>query len=117
VSFLSDVSDKDWERAWSSMPNRTVREPSKLNLQLDPNLGKVLSATIAEAPSQYLEFLYLPTELCALCSKATFAADRVPTSVSVELDQLKGSIGICSWVHRTCFEELEISEKPAPIPW
>jgi hypothetical protein len=99
------------------MPNRTVREPNNLCLELDSNFGSVLSATIAEAPRQYLELLYLPTEKCALCGLLTVEPERVPTSVSIEFDQIKGSLGFCSWVHAGCLEELEPSEKPTPIPW
>ena len=117
MSFLTDIDDKNWEAAWSSMPNRIVREPNNLCLELDHNLGAVLSATISEAPIQYIDLLYLPTELCALCSKPTVQTERIPTSVSVEPELLKGRIGVCSWVHRACFDALEVSEAPTPIPW
>jgi hypothetical protein len=100
------------------MQNRAVPDASSLDLPHDEILGKALSATISEAPEQYIEYLYLPTEVCPLCSDSTTSTERLPASVNVEYDQIKGNtIGVCAWVHRDCYEKLELSGKPSRIPW
>jgi len=107
----------EWNRVWASMQNRDIPNASSLSLPLDLNLGKALHATISEAPLQYVDYLYLSGEECPLCSVSTTQTDRLPASLNLEFDQIKGKIGMCAWVHRDCFEKLELSEEPAPIPW
>jgi ethanolamine ammonia-lyase large subunit len=98
------------------MKHRHVPDWSKLDIQIDVGLGTPVSATISEAPMQFIDRLYLPTEDCVLCSISTADADRVPVSVSLVFDRIKG-LGISAWAHRQCFDALEESEKPSPIPW
>jgi hypothetical protein len=115
--FLSEPAGPEWERAWASMQNRTIPDPSSLDLPLDENFGQAISATISEAPIQYLDYLYLPTDHCPLCSASTTDTQRIPVSLTIHFDQIKGKIGFSAWVHRECFEKLQLSDDPPPIPW
>jgi hypothetical protein len=107
----------EWNDAWASMPIRAVADVSNLRLPFDTNLGKPLSATVSQVPIKYIEYLYMPTEICPLCSDSTPGTERLPASVNLEFDQVRGNIGFCAWVHRDCFSKLEPSDKPRPIPW
>ena len=117
LDVMDEQSRHEWDRVWASMQNRNIPDTSSLSLPLDPNLGKALCGTISEAPIQYIDHLYLPREECPLCSVSTTNTDRLPASLNLEFDQIKGKIGVSAWVHRDCFEKLELSEEPAPIAW
>jgi hypothetical protein len=115
---MQEIDRDEWDREWSSMQHREVPDGVKLTIKTDPQLGKGHFTTIAEAPVQYLDRMYLPTEECAICSISTINTDRLPASanwISDEKPDLK--IGYSTWVHRDCFEELKVSNLLPPIPW
>jgi len=44
--FLSEPAGPEWERAWASMQNRTIPDPSSLDLPLDETTWKNLISEI-----------------------------------------------------------------------
>jgi hypothetical protein len=118
-SMNAEDSDRtEWDSAWSSMESRNVERISDLDgrtlFKLD--LGPALSATVSRMPAQYIERMYFGTSNCPLCLMPANDPDtRYAASLSVEFERLGLAAGV--WVHRECFEKLEVSDKPSPIPW
>jgi len=118
---MDEVDREEWDRVWAAMEVRKL-EPSDLHVEMIhtlialPELGEVLSVTISEVPQQYVEGSYFSTESCVLCSSPTLHKDRRPVSVNPAFDRIKG-ISAFAWVHPECFEKLERSSDPPPIPW
>ena len=114
--FPIEPDEDEWQRVWGSMQNRRIPDPTALDLPLTEQFGNVVTASISEAPMQYLDYLYFPSDVCPLCSESTSAGVRLPTSLSLTFDLLKAKIGVCAWAHCHCFEKLELSDEPPPIP-
>src|SRR5262249_25167232 len=94
-----------WDQAWSSMPHRRLesRTGGVADDSLVRDWGDVTSATLSLAPSVYTELVERESQTCPVCGASTTDSERLAASMNVRFADGR-SVGICVWVHRSCFE-------------
>ncbi|CAN5390754.1 hypothetical protein BH10ACI3_BH10ACI3_09400 [soil metagenome] len=116
---MESIEDREeWDREWQSMEYRRIEELSfpKTSMDFDPEMGELLSATIAKAPPQHIDRLYFRNEECPICSESTMPENRIAASLYPIFGRLKG-LGFSVWCHPACFESLPLSDDPTHFPW
>jgi len=108
-----------WDLAWSSMPHRRILDVSKFDFVkvsgLDP--GEVVTVTIAEAPMEHLQKMYVSTPICPICGKSTEAeSDRVAVGFYPRFTRIS-RLGFAGWAHKKCLDVCPLIDEPTPIPW
>jgi hypothetical protein len=116
-----DEEDRtEWDRAWSSMPNRRILDVTKGDFEkmLGGKAGDILTVTICEVPKQFADKLYIENALCPVCGESTENdSSRVVASVSPSFVNFIRGIGAAAWVHQKCLDMCPLIDEPTPIPW
>lgn len=117
-----DGEDHDlWVRAWSSMPSRRLLQlPKRIDLRGGlprDQFGELVSVTITEVPTQFLDWLGVGSETCLVCDQSTVGSDRLLVSVlptfACDFAFIRGAV----WVHAACFARCPGTGEPGPVPW
>ena len=109
----------DWDRIWSGRARRRLEPSCPLASGFDPaDFGLVRGATIAriaaDAPG------HGPGRpagsLCAVCGEPT--ASRPWHAADLDLHfEGGGHLGVCSWVHPDCYDQLPEAGPAETFPW
>ena len=116
---MEDEDRINWDKAWSSMPNRRILDIDHFDFakSLGLNVGRLLSVTIAEAPDAYSDQLYIATRDCPICGETTDGdGDKLVTSVNPAFTSIP-NLAFGAFAHRDCFDNCPLIKGPAPIPW
>jgi len=117
---MEDDEDRtEWDRAWSSMPHRRILDVSKFDFVKisGHDLGDVVTVTIAQAPTEHFQKMYVSTSVCPICGESTEGdVDRIGVGFYPEFTLLSG-LGFGAWAHRNCLEMCPLIDEPTPIPW
>ncbi|MEP6847273.1 MAG: hypothetical protein ABI999_00330 [Acidobacteriota bacterium] len=81
------------------------------------DLGDVVTATIAMAPTEHFHKMYVSTPICPICGESTDDdSDRVAVGFYPKFTQLFG-LGFGGWAHRKCLNMCPLIDDPTPVPW
>jgi hypothetical protein len=117
-----DDDREKWDHAWSSQRHYHINMPIKIDVieALSDNnlsLGKTISATISEDPSEFSHRVLRPFDECPLCGQGTEGMDRIAASLHPKCKNGIDNISIGGWAHKECINMCLVIDGSAPIPW
>lgn len=116
---MEDCDRTEWDRAWSSMPHRRILDTTKVDFVNMSGLevGEVVSVTIAEAPNEHFDKMFISLSVCPVCGQPTKDdQDHVGVGVYPVFTKISG-LGFGGWTHRKCLESCPLIDEPTPFPW
>jgi hypothetical protein len=113
---------EEWNQAWCRQPHRYLNLPLKIELMHEFGIdgspfGNIVSATISETPSEYIDYVFRYCDECPICGETTLNVPRLAAQIHPKFENGSDSILLAVWVHPYCFESCPKTEKSAPIPW